>query len=113
MPPVIKLKPQRDKSFRHKHPWIFSGAIAFQDENPSPGETVAVLSSEGDFLGWGAYSPNSQIRVRFWSFDEQELINPSFFHIVCKKQLPLGTIFKTPNNEAFRLVSQNLMTCLA
>lgn len=105
MPPVIKLKPQRDKSFRHKHPWIFSGAIASQDENPSPGETVAVLSSEGDFLGWGAYSPNSQIRVRFWSFDEQELINPSFFHNRLQKALAFRSpLFQDSKTNAFRLV---------
>ena len=105
MPPIIRLKPQREKSARHKHPWIFSGAIASQDENPSPGETVAVLSSEGDFLGWGAYSPNSQIRVRFWSFDEQEPIDSSFFHDRLKKALLLRTLLLADSNtNALRLV---------
>jgi len=105
LPPIIRLKPQREKSARHKHPWIFSGAIASQDENPSPGETVAVLSSEGDFLGWGAYSPNSQIRVRFWSFDEQEPIDSSFFHDRLKKALLLRTLLLADSNtNALRLV---------
>lgn len=105
MPPIIRLKPKREKSACHKHPWIFSGAIASQDENPSPGETVAVLSSEGDFLGWGAYSPNSQIRVRFWNYDEQEPIDSSFFQDRLKKALALRTpLLAGSNNNAFRVV---------
>lgn len=47
--------------------------------NPSIGETVNVLSSRGEYLCTGAYSPSSQIRVRIWSWDENEEINRLFF----------------------------------
>ena len=43
------------------------------------GETVDVLDHQGKWLAKGAYSPESQIRVRVWSFDEEQEINRDFF----------------------------------
>ncbi len=65
----VILKPGRDWSIRHHHPWIFSGAIGkIADDTSATGATVAVVSAEGDVLGYGWYSPASQIRVRMISF---------------------------------------------
>ncbi|HHJ52425.1 MAG TPA: 23S rRNA (cytosine(1962)-C(5))-methyltransferase RlmI, partial [Caldithrix abyssi] len=75
----IILKRRREKSLLNRHPWVFSGAISVVKGNPVAGETVVVTSAGGDFLGWGAYSPASQIRVRLWSFREQEQIDEDFF----------------------------------
>ncbi|MGH2542086.1 MAG: class I SAM-dependent rRNA methyltransferase [Ardenticatenaceae bacterium] len=58
----IRLKPQRDRSVRNRHPWLFSGAIA--QAEAEPGELVAVRAAGGEHLGWGYYNPASQIRVR-------------------------------------------------
>lgn len=65
------LKPGREKSLLRRHPWIFSGAVQRVDEEPAPGATVEVLSSKGDFLARAAYSPQSQIRARVWTFDAE------------------------------------------
>ena len=65
------LNPKRDYSVAHHHPWIFSGAIRAVEGNPAPGETVAVENSRGVRLGWGSFSPSSQIRVRMLSFDPE------------------------------------------
>ncbi|MCJ7553053.1 MAG: 23S rRNA (cytosine(1962)-C(5))-methyltransferase RlmI, partial [Ignavibacteriaceae bacterium] len=67
--PSVHLKTGRDKSLKRKHPWIFSGAIDHIKENISPGETVEIISSSGQKIGKGAYSPVSQIRVRMWTFN--------------------------------------------
>lgn len=75
----IHLKPGREKSLLRRHPWVFSGAIRSIDGNPNLGETVAVYTSSGDFLAWGAFSPRSQIAVRVWSFDPDDEISPKFF----------------------------------
>lgn len=75
----ITLKPGREKSLLHRHPWIFSGAIARLDGAPTAGETVEVRAQDGRFLAWAAYSPQSQIRARAWSFDEHENIDDDFF----------------------------------
>ena len=77
--PVLALKPGRDKSLRLRHPWIFSGAIADIDGHPTAGETVKVVDGDGRFLAYAAYSPQSQIRARVWSFDADEGINAQFF----------------------------------
>lgn len=76
----IILKPGREKSLLQRHPWVFSGAVEKVIGNPEIGETVAVCDSAGHFLGWGAYSPSSQIRVRVWSLDEEEKISAEFFY---------------------------------
>ena len=75
----IRLKPGREKSVLKRHPWIFSGAVAEVRGHPADGETVRVTTSAGDFLAWGAYSSQSQIRVRIWSWDEAARIGSGFF----------------------------------
>lgn len=68
--PKIILKPGREKSILRRHPWVFSGAISSSNNDLLPGETVAVMSSQQEFLGYGAFSPSSQIRCRMWSFSD-------------------------------------------
>jgi 23S rRNA (cytosine1962-C5)-methyltransferase len=74
----VILKAGREKSLLRHHPWIFSGAVHHADENIAPGETVDVLSSNKEFLARASYSPNSQIRLRVWTFDN-EPVDQEFF----------------------------------
>ncbi len=74
----LRLKPNREKSVKRKHPWIFSGAVQAIVGNPGLGETIKVVSAEGEELGYGAYSPHSSIRVRMWSFDTNKKIDDVF-----------------------------------
>ncbi len=74
---TIRLRPGRERSLLHRHPWVFDGAVA--SGRADPGETVRVEAEDGRFLAWGAYSPASRIRVRAWSFDEAERIDRGFF----------------------------------
>jgi len=76
---TIQIKAGREKSALHRHPWLFSGSLAPYDKEPAAGETVRVLGQDGRFLGWAAWSGESQIRLRFWSFDERDTINAAFF----------------------------------
>ena len=66
--PSITLKPQREKSLLRRHPWIFSGAVAQVDGNPGSGETIDIFDSKGNFLAKAAYSPQSNIRARTWTW---------------------------------------------
>ena len=63
----IALRPKRDRSVRLRHPWVFSGAVASGEAEA--GETVEVADAAGEVLGYGSYSPASQIRVRMLSFE--------------------------------------------
>jgi len=75
----IYLKVSREKSLLRKHPWIFSQAINKIKGNPMLGDTVDVYDHKEKWLARGAYSPESQIRVRVWSFNENEEIDSEFF----------------------------------
>ncbi len=59
----------RDASARRRHPWIFSGAVS---EESGDAPVARVVSHEGVTLGHGVYSPRSQIRVRVWTWGEDE-----------------------------------------
>lgn len=76
---IITLKAKREKSLLRKHPWVFSNGIAKVSGKPLQGETVDVYSHDGRFLAKAAYSPESQIRARVWTFDQQQDVNKDFF----------------------------------
>jgi 23S rRNA (cytosine1962-C5)-methyltransferase len=73
------VKPGREKSLLRRHPWVFSGAVARLESDPGAGETVEIVREDGRFLARAAYSPQSQIRARVWSFDENEPVDSAFF----------------------------------
>lgn len=104
MTATVHLKPQKCKSLRRLHPWVFSGAIAKVKGDPKLGETVSVHSAEGDWLGAGAWSPHSQIRVRIWTFQANQQINEAFFaqRIAAAKALREGLAI---NSNAWRVVA--------
>ena len=70
----IALRQSRDFTVRRRHPWIFSGALADGVVEAEPGETVEVVDARGERLGYGSYSPDSQISVRMLSFGEDAAV---------------------------------------
>ena len=68
----VRLKPGRERSLLRRHPWVYSGAIDKVSGSPASGETVEVRASDGRFLAWAAWSSQSQIRARVWSFEEPD-----------------------------------------
>lgn len=74
---VITLKSGREKSALSRHPWVFSGAVQFAEENIQPGESVLVYDSKGTVLGSAAFSSSSSIRARFWNFSG-EVVDRNF-----------------------------------
>ena len=101
--PIIRLKPSHEKSVHRRHPWVFSGAVESEVDANQPGQTVRVESSSGKFLGFAAWSPKSQIRLRFWSFNEQDQINEYFIYFGLKKALSCRSSSNLASN-AQRLV---------
>ena len=75
----ITLNVGREKSLLRKHPWVFSKAINRIKGKPMLGDTVDIFDNKGNWLAKGAYSPESQIRVRVWSFEQEEHIDRQFF----------------------------------
>jgi len=78
---TIQLKPGKERSLQRRHPWIFESAIA--QGQADAGDTVRVVSADGQFLAWAAFSPASKIRARVWSFDEAQRIDAQFLIAAC------------------------------
>ncbi|WP_087025704.1 class I SAM-dependent methyltransferase [Thaumasiovibrio subtropicus] len=79
MTAAIYLVKGREKSLRRRHPWIFSRGIQKVEGKPGLGETVDIYAANGEWIARGAYSPNSQIRARVWTFKKKEQIDVDFF----------------------------------
>lgn len=69
----------REKSLLRRHPWVFSGAVTRVEGNAVSGETIDVCDFQGKWLARAAFSPQSQIRARVWTFDQQESVDRDFF----------------------------------
>lgn len=75
----LLLKPGRERSLLRRHPWIFEGAVDHIEGRARPGDTVDVIAANGACLARAAWSPQSQIRARVWTFDADETIDDAFF----------------------------------
>ncbi|HEY5799764.1 MAG TPA: SAM-dependent methyltransferase [Burkholderiaceae bacterium] len=84
---VITIKQGKEKSLLERQPWIYASAVERVDGRPDerfkPGATAVVRSSKGVFLARAAYSPQSQIRARVWSFREDEAVD----HALIKRRV--------------------------
>jgi 23S rRNA (cytosine1962-C5)-methyltransferase len=102
---TIWLKPDREKSLLRRHPWVFASAIQSINGSPGRGETVRINSAAGEFLAWGAFSPDSQIRARVWSWKPDESIDRDFFRQRLQKALTIrGELIPETSTDALRLV---------
>ncbi|WP_100641663.1 class I SAM-dependent rRNA methyltransferase [Alteromonas facilis] len=106
MPATIILAADREKSLLRKHPWVFAGAVAKIKGRCQLGDTVDVVSAKGQWLGRGAYSPHSQIRVRIWTFNQSESVDNAFF---CRRleqaQTQRQHVIETSQTNAYRLIA--------
>jgi len=102
---VVTLQNKREYNVLRRHPWIFSGAVAKVEGDPSAGDTVQVKAADGTLLGMGAYSPESQIRVRLWTFAASE-IDATFINSRIAQAIGGRSLFLAEGaTNAFRLVN--------
>jgi 23S rRNA (cytosine1962-C5)-methyltransferase len=64
----LTLKPGREASVLRRHPWVFSGAVGSHHGDGTDG-IAEVADAGGRAMAHGAYSRESQIRARLWTFD--------------------------------------------
>lgn len=69
--PVLGLHPKKERALINRHPWVFSGAVK-QIPKADNGDIVAVADASGKVLGYGFFSPQSQICCRVFEFDSTE-----------------------------------------
>lgn len=97
------LKPGKERSLARRHPWVYAGAVARVEGDPSSGETVRVSAADGRFLAWAAYSPRSLIRARAWSFDERERIDAAWIEAALARAIARRAAL-VAGTDAMRLV---------
>jgi 23S rRNA (cytosine1962-C5)-methyltransferase len=99
----LVLKAGKERSFIRRHPWVYATAVAKLQGNATSGDTVEVLSSNGDWLARAAYSPNSQLRARVWTFNQEERIDRTFFEHRLNAAFARRNYLK-PRSNALRMV---------
>ena len=75
----LVLKTGKERSLLRRHPWVFAGSVDRLEGRARPGDTVEVVAGDGRPLGRAAWSPESQIRARIWSFAADAVIDHAFF----------------------------------
>ena len=106
MSATVTLNPDRERSLKRRHPWVFASAVAGLEGKCRGGDTVDVVSASGEWLGRGAYSPESQIRIRMWTFDKNESIDNGFFLRRIEQALRLRErLFSEKETNSYRLIA--------
>ena len=101
----IYLKRGKEESLLRFHPWIFSGAIHHTDEHLEEGETVRVVTGNGDFIAIGHYQEGS-IAVRVLTFSDVP-IDDQFWQSRLRSALQMRQSIGIADNErnnTYRLV---------
>lgn len=106
MSTFVYLQKERERSLLRRHPWVFSKAIENVKGKPNNGAPVEVFSNDGRWLARGAWSPESQIRIRVWTFTRSEQIDTDFFvRRLAAAHAGRQTLIEQQGLSAYRLVA--------
>jgi 23S rRNA (cytosine1962-C5)-methyltransferase len=103
--PRIILKPGRDRSIRHGHPWIFSGAVASVIGNPGSGDIVLAVSSDQEPLALGFFNDRSDIRFRVLTRHVEAPVDAGFWAQRIRSALEQRQRVVPPGTTACRLIN--------
>ncbi len=89
----VVLKERRAQPFFGRHPWVFEGAIDAVEsdagEEPAAGAIVELWSAKNEFVAHGLWNPQSNIRVRLYSWDQHQPLNNELLHQKVKTAVEL------------------------
>jgi 23S rRNA (cytosine1962-C5)-methyltransferase len=103
--PHIVLKPGRDRSIRHGHPWIFSGAVASVTGSPDPGDIAVAVSHDHEPLALGFFNDRSDIRFRMLTRCVDAPVDESFWAHRIRTAADLRQRVIPPGTTACRLIN--------
>ncbi|QDU26901.1 Ribosomal RNA large subunit methyltransferase I [Anatilimnocola aggregata] len=83
----VVLKPKKALPFYGRHPWVLAGAVDRVEPTTLAGEhlvavdgqVVDLCNEKGKFIARGMYNSHSRIRVRLFTWREDELLDTEFF----------------------------------
>ncbi len=77
--PVARLKPRKARPFFGRHPWVLDAAIAAVSEHPADGDVVDLTTEHGEFIARGILNSRSRIRIRLYTWREDEPLDAAFW----------------------------------
>ena len=77
--PLVRLKPRKARPFYGRHPWVLDTAIAAVSDYPRDGDVVDLVSEDNRFIARGVLNSRSRIRVRLYSWREDEPLDAAFW----------------------------------
>ena len=102
----VILQQGRAKPFFGRHPWVYAGAISVTRGDPADGAEVDVLTHTGQFVARGLFNSRSNIRVRLYSWTENQSLDAEFFRHRFRTAIELRTSLGLMRPEgACRLVN--------
>lgn len=79
----VVVRNRRAQPFYGRHPWVFAGAIdqirTPDNSEPAAGSVVRLVTQEGRYIATGLYNAVSRIRVRLYSWKEDEALDAEFW----------------------------------
>jgi 23S rRNA (cytosine1962-C5)-methyltransferase len=103
---TVRLKPRKARPFYGRHPWVLDAAIASVSDRPADGDVVDLVGDDGRFIARGVINSRSRIRVRLYTWREDEPIDADFWRTRLLNAKALReTIGYLKPNEACRLVN--------
>ncbi|NIR52969.1 hypothetical protein GWO43_30525 [candidate division KSB1 bacterium] len=103
---AVYLKSNKLKPIKHRHPWLFSGAIEKVDGQPEPGEVLEIKDATGEFLAWGYYNPHSQIALRLLEWEQSHEISEDWWQQKLEEAIGRrGNLLNRHDSNAVRLVN--------
>ncbi|MBT6644029.1 MAG: class I SAM-dependent rRNA methyltransferase, partial [Planctomycetaceae bacterium] len=76
---TVFIKPKRARPFFGRHPWVLESAILRVDREPASGAVVDVVTHDGNFIARGLWNASSRIRIRLYTFVENEALDETFW----------------------------------
>ncbi|AZR73832.1 SAM-dependent methyltransferase [Anoxybacter fermentans] len=74
----VILRKRKNRRIENGHPWIYDNEILKIEGEVKPGDIVNVLNHARSFIGRGYINPNSKIRIRLLTREDEE-IDRNFF----------------------------------
>jgi 23S rRNA (cytosine1962-C5)-methyltransferase len=75
----VILKPRKARPFYGRHPWVLDSAIARVDGSVEDGDVVDLVTDAGKFIARGIVNGRSRIRVRLYTWDNRQALDPAFW----------------------------------
>jgi 23S rRNA (cytosine1962-C5)-methyltransferase len=103
--PEIMLKSGREAALLRGHPWVFSGAIAGIQGQPSDGDVVLAKDSRGRMLALGFFNSRTDISFRVLSRDCDKAVDATFWNERVHAALALRQRLINAKTNAYRLIN--------